>query len=68
MTMKLTEGQKEVRKAFRETYGSRTFQVVDRLLRGWDTQRVAERLNLPVGSVRAVAANLTRGTYDAFVN
>lgn len=67
LNMALTNHQKAVRREFRDTYGSLTVAVVDRLRRGWDTERIAHSLGVSRGTVIATKANLTRGAYDDFV-
>lgn len=54
----------DARNRFRKLYGSETFRVVSLLAQGFSTAAVARKLRTRLSSVRAFAANFTRGTYD----
>ena len=65
--MALTKIQRSARAAFVNLYGSETRDVVSHIARGWNSTRIADKLQLPVESVAAFRANVTRGTYVPFV-
>lgn len=52
------------RREFRNRYGNDTYNVVRWLVKGKTSGEVATRTGVSVGSVAAIRANLTRGTYD----
>lgn len=64
--MAFTKEQLATRKLFRKMYGTRTLNVVDYLMKGWDTQRIAEKFDMSRASVAATKANYTRGTYNRY--
>lgn len=52
------------RNAFRTTYGERTYNVISRLIQGWNTEEIGDLLGESRASIAAFQANLTRGTYN----
>lgn len=75
--MGLTVHQKRARKAaatrrarvnFTDRFGPDTFDTVAMLMSGDTTHEVSNSLGLEMRSVAAIAANLTRGTYDEWVD
>ena len=62
-----TKELRNARRSFRTRYGSDRFRIVELLVTGLSSAVVATRLNVSVGTVAAVKANLTRGTYGPFV-
>ncbi len=63
-----TSGQRKraALREFREAYGKETVEVIKRLCKGWDSVRVSRSMLLPVSTIAAYQANLTRGTYGNF--
>lgn len=63
-----TKELRNARRAFRKQYGSDRFRIVELLVSGLSSTQVAGKLDVSVGTVAAVKANLTRGTYDPYVS
>lgn len=59
---------RQARRAFLDRYGCNTYDVVELLVKGRSSQDIEQLIGVPRGSVRAYAANLTRGTYRYFVD
>lgn len=55
------------RKAFVAKYGKETRDVVQAIARGWDNQRIQDKLMVSSTSVAAYRANVTRESYAPFV-
>lgn len=55
------------RRAFTQQYGRTAFQVVSRIARGEDSSNISVDTGLPVSSVAAFRANVTRGVYAPYV-
>lgn len=53
----------ELRREFRTNFNPITSRVVGLVARGWESPRIADKLDLEISSVGAIRANLTRGTY-----
>lgn len=66
--MALNKTERTARREFTKQYGSETNQVVRSIARGWDSNHIADSLDLSVMTVAAVRANLTRGSYTPFIN
>jgi FixJ family two-component response regulator len=66
--MALTKTQKAARAAFVQIYGREARNVVSYIARGWNSVRIADKFNVPVTSVAAYRANVSRGTYYPFIN
>lgn len=73
MSKKLTKAQKSARKAVKtrkardklcETYGCETYDVLELMCKGKSNVEVEMMTYVPMRSVSAYAANLTRGVYD----
>lgn len=56
------------RRAFAQAYGQDALAVVSRIARGWTSDRISEATGLPVTSVAAFRANVTRGAYAPYVD
>lgn len=65
--MALTKKQKVARNAFVRKYGKEARNVVDYVVRGWTSGRIADKFMVPAMTVAAYRANVTRGTYSPFV-
>jgi FixJ family two-component response regulator len=65
--MALTVEQRNARRQFVEVYGTDQRNVVSYIVHGWDSHRISEKLDIPLMSVAATRANVTRGTYYPFV-
>lgn len=57
----------KVREQFYQAYGEKTYEVVKQTVDGYNAHQIAEDLWIPVTSVAAYKAHLTRGTYAPFV-
>lgn len=66
--MALSQDQRAARRAFVDIYGPEARDVVNYIARGWNTPRIADKVGIPVTSVAAYRANVTRGTYWPFVD
>ena len=69
----MTKQQKVARKAvktrnarnlFKQQFGRQTYEVVFALRLGVDDATIREHTHISAGSLAAVKANLSRGTYD----
>jgi len=54
---------RKAREAFREAFGVDVYLVVEGLLDGVSTKDIAKIMGASVGSIAAIKANLTRGSY-----
>ena len=54
------------RREFTKFYGTQTTHAVAMMAKGWDSGEIATRLDISVGTVMAIRANLTRGTYEPY--
>lgn len=62
----MTNEIRNVRNTFRKEYSSEAFKVINYVARGWDTSRIAEKLDIPATSVATYKGNLTRGCYSPY--
>jgi len=62
----MTKNLRQVRSEFSKKHGKYS-KVVKMMTKGKKTTEIAAKLDLPVGSVRTVRGNLTRGTYLPYV-
>lgn len=67
-TVKKAVTTRRARREFRDQYGEDTYQAVRYLVRGKNSGQVSVLTGIAVPSVAAIAANLTRGTYDHVVD
>lgn len=56
---------RKARQAFKQAFGEVVYLTVDGLVNGLTTKDIAGIMNTSVGSIAAIKANLTRGTYNA---
>lgn len=56
------------RNQFRSHFGDDSYATVAVLTNGLSPTETAQALGFPVTSVRATAANLTRGAYDRYLD
>ena len=57
----------QARRAFRERYGQTVYEVVFAVRLGVDSQTIRDNTGVSAGQLAAIRANLTRGTYDAWL-
>ena len=55
------------RRQFVQDFGENTVDVVRAIVNGWDSTEIADDYGMPVGTVAAYRANLTRGAYAPYV-
>jgi hypothetical protein len=64
----MNETTRVSRRRFRSYYGGDTFAVVSRIISGQDSRTIEAETGVPVPSVAAYRANVTRGTYYPWVD